>query len=81
MTFLDYNNLSIHEQLQLLMIKGTPIRKMLYSSYKIVLYSFQGFFVEVLYSTDDNTILDIHAIESEKDWPGFVNRVQLNNQF
>lgn len=80
MTAAEFNNLVLHDRIQLLLNEGVPTGKMLYSSYKIVLYSLQGFFVEVLYCTEDKAaVLDIKATESEKDWPCSVNGLLVNS--
>jgi hypothetical protein len=80
LTITEYNKLSLDQQGEILFSNVDYIdHRVQYGKYKIVIYSLGNFYVEVFYDVHSNKIKRIKALESEKDWHGYLESINLNH--
>ena len=76
----EYNKMTLELKSNFLWDKGTFIEERVnYGKYKICMYSLFNFYVEVFYSIKDNNIKKVNALESDIDWHGYMESINLKH--
>lgn len=55
--------------------------RVVYNKYLVKIYSLLDFWVEVYYDIKDNRLEDIYALETEEDFNGILNSIDLVELF
>ena len=78
----EFNELDLNERAALVWSRGQYIdERVIYGKYHIKMYSMKDFFVEVWINLNPLHIEKVHAIESKKDWSGYLNSIQISDLF
>lgn len=74
----EFNQLDINSKAEIVWDSGTLVdqRKKGYHI-DISMHTVESFYVEIWYDNKQNIISDIRALESDKDWEGFLGSVNI----
>lgn len=77
MTLYEYNLLGTPGQAAVLWDKGVPIGERFNGEYNILLYPIDGFYVEVFYHPEQNTIARLRRFRSTGQLRSYLDKIDL----
>ena len=73
----QYNQYDLYKKANLLWSNGTFLDERIgYGKCKICIYSFDSFYVEIMYDMKINKIKAIKGLDGEADWEGYLKSMR-----
>ena len=79
MTLYEYKLLDVTEQALMLWEKGVHIGERFNGEYNILLYQIDGFYLEVFYHPERNTIVRLRSFKSTGQLRPYLDKIDIDN--
>lgn len=78
MTATEFNKLSFAEKGNIWSTEAVFLdERVVYARYKVLMYSYANFYIEVYYNAKNNEIETLKALENVDDWEGYLKSINL----
>ena len=76
-TLYEFNSLNDNEKYEAIMEYATYVADRIEDQYKILLYQFENFYVELFYNSQDNVIVRFRSFTTQELLRPYLNQIEL----